>query len=155
MKSNPKFLRMGEYIMFNKILVAIDGSDMSNKAFETALNLAKENQSKLSLINVGKSLSIPQGMVIDSIDEVYDSMRKEGEEQLNRGKWLAESQGIKADIHYVEGDPAAQIIKLAKEGLFQLIVIGSRGLGPFKEMMLGSVSHRVSQLSHCPVLIIK
>lgn len=141
--------------MFNKILVAIDGSDMSKKALETALNLAKENQSKLSLINVGKSLSIPQGMVIDSIDEVYDSMRKEGEDLLNRGKWMAESQGIPVEIHYVEGDPAAQIIKLAKEGLFQLIVIGSRGLGPFKEMMLGSVSHRVSQLSHCPVLIIK
>lgn len=141
--------------MFNKILVAIDGSDMSNKAFKTALLLAKEHESMLSIINVGKSLAIPQGMVIDSIDNVYDSMRKEGEELLNRGKWMAESQGVPVEIHYVEGDPAAQIIKLAKEGLFQLIVIGNRGLSPFKEMMLGSVSHRVSQLAHCPVLIVK
>lgn len=141
--------------MFNKILVAMDGSDMSHKAFETALSLAKEHQSRLSLINVGKSLAIPQGMVIDSIDEVYNSMRKEGEDLLKKGKWMAESQGVPVEIHYVEGDPAAQIIKHAKEGLFQLIVIGSRGLGPFKEMMLGSVSHRVSQLSHCPVLIVK
>lgn len=141
--------------MFKKILVAMDGSDMSKKAFETALLLAKEHESMLSLMNVGKSLAIPQGMVIDSIDEVYDSMRKEGEELLNKGKWLAESQGVPVDVHYVEGDPAAQIIKTAKDGHFQLIVIGSRGLGPFKEMMLGSVSHRVSQLSHCPVLIVK
>ncbi|MDP4103441.1 MAG: universal stress protein [Bacillota bacterium] len=141
--------------MFKKILVAMDGSDMSKKAFETALLMAEEHESMLSLINVGKSLAIPQGMVIDSIDEVYDSMRKEGEELLNKGKWLADSKGISAEIHYVEGDPAAQIIKLAKDGHFQLIVIGSRGLGPFKEMMLGSVSHRVSQLSHCPVLIVK
>lgn len=141
--------------MFKKIMVAMDGSDMSKKAFETALLLAKEHESMLSLINVGKSLAIPQGMVIDSIDEVYDSMRKEGEGLLNKGKWMAESQGIPVDVHYVEGDPAAQIIKAAKDGHFQLIVIGSRGLGPFKEMMLGSVSHRVSQLSHCPVLIVK
>lgn len=141
--------------MFKKILVAIDGSDMSKKAFETALLLAKENESMLSIINVGKNLAIPQGMVIDSIDEVYDTMRKEGEELLNRGKWMAESQGIPVEANYVVGDPAAQIIKLAKEGLFQLIVIGCRGLGPFKEMMLGSVSHRVSQMSHCPVLIVK
>lgn len=141
--------------MFSKILVAVDGSDMSNKAFETALVLAKENQSKLTLINVGKNLSLPQGMVIDSIDEIYDSMRKAGEELLNRGKWMAESQGISIDSKYAEGDPAAQIIKVAKEGHYQLIVIGSRGLGTFKEMMLGGVSHRVSQLSPCPVLIIK
>jgi nucleotide-binding universal stress UspA family protein len=141
--------------MFKKILVAMDGSEMSTKAFETALLLAGEHESMLSLVNVGKSLAIPQGMVIDSIDDVYDSMRKEGEELLSKGKWLAESQGITVETHYVEGDPAAQIIKLAKEGHFQLIVIGSRGLGPFKEMMLGSVSHRVSQLSHCPVLIVK
>jgi nucleotide-binding universal stress UspA family protein len=141
--------------MFKKILVAIDGSDMSKKALDTALLLAKEHESLLSLVNVGKSLAIPQGMVIDSIDEVYDSMRKEGEDLLNKGKWMAESQGIAVEAHYVEGDPAAQIIKLANEGLFQLIVLGNRGLGPFKEMMLGSVSHRVSQLSHCPVLIVK
>jgi nucleotide-binding universal stress UspA family protein len=141
--------------MFKTILVAIDGSNIGNKAFETAMSLAKEHESKLSIINVGKSLAIPQGMVIDSIDDIYDSMRKEGEALLNRGKWMADSQGIPVETHYVEGDPAAQIIKLAKEGLFQLIVIGSRGLGPFKEMMLGSVSHRVSQLSPCPVLIVK
>ncbi len=141
--------------MFNKILVAVDGSEMSNKAFETALAIAKENNSQFTLINVGKMVSFPDGMALESVDEFYEAISKAGQELLGKGKWMAESHGVKTDTHYVEGDPGAQIIKLAKEGDYQLIVIGSRGLGPFKELMLGSVSHRVSQLAHCPVLIVK
>lgn len=141
--------------MFNKILVAIDGSEMSDKAFETALAIAKENKSQLTLINVGKMVSFPENMAIETVDEFYEAISKAGQELLGRGKWMAESQGIKTETQYVEGDPGGQIIKLSKEGNYQLIVIGSRGLGPFKELMLGSVSHRVSQLAPCPVLIVK
>jgi nucleotide-binding universal stress UspA family protein len=141
--------------MFNKILAAIDGSEMSDKAFETALAMAKENKSQLTLINVGKMVSFPEGMALETVNEFYEAISKAGQEMLHRGKWMAESKGIKTDVHYVEGDPAAQIIKLAKDGNYQLIIIGSRGLGPFKELMLGSVSHRVSHLAPCPVLIVK
>lgn len=141
--------------MFKKILVAIDGSDMSNKAVEIALNMALEQKSKITFIHVGKLLAIPDGMILDSIDELYESIRKNGQELLKRGKWLADSNVIDVETIYAEGDPASEIIKVAKEGMYQLIVLGSRGLGSFKELMLGSVSHRVSQIAPCPVLIVK
>ena len=64
-------------------------------------------------------------------------------------------KGLTLNTQLVFGDPAFQIVKKAKEGNYQLIIMGSRGLGGIKGLMLGSVSQKVSQLSHCPVLIIK
>ena len=55
----------------------------------------------------------------------------------------------------VEGRPADKIVETAKEGMFDLIVIGSRGLGGIKEFFLGSVSNRVADKAPCPVLIVK
>ncbi|MMZ57327.1 Stress response protein NhaX [compost metagenome] len=84
-----------------------------------------------------------------------EAMKKEGEELLGRAKAKAEAAGVKTEALYVKGDPARQIVEKAQEGAYQLIVIGSRGLSGLKEMMLGSVSHKVSQLASCPVLIVK
>ena len=55
----------------------------------------------------------------------------------------------------LEGRPADKIVEIAKQESFDLIVIGSRGLGGIKEIFLGSVSDRVADESHCPVLIVK
>lgn len=54
-----------------------------------------------------------------------------------------------------EDRPADEIVKTAKEGEFDLIVMGHRGLGRVKEFFLGSVSDRVADEAHCPVLIVK
>ena len=68
---------------------------------------------------------------------------------------MADEEGIEVEPQLVSGEPAFQIVKKANEGNYQLIIMGSRGLGGIKGLMLGSVSQKVSQLSHCPVLIIK
>ena len=54
-----------------------------------------------------------------------------------------------------EGRPSDKIVETAKEGNFDLIVMGHRGLGRVKEFFLGSVSDRVADEAHCPVLIVK
>ncbi|GEN35003.1 MULTISPECIES: universal stress protein [Aneurinibacillus] len=148
--------------MFKKILVAIDGSEMSDKALEAALSIAKEQGAKVSLLHVGKEVVVPPYMVGEMvyISREYDidfdeAMKKEGEELLGQAKAKAEKQGIETETIYVKGDPARQIVEQAEENGYQLIVIGSRGLSGFKELMLGSVSHKVSQLANCPVLIVK
>ena len=94
-------------------------------------------------------------MTNESIDELYSTMREEGNEVINYAISLAEEEGIDVNTQLVFGDPAFQIVRKAKEGNYQLIIMGSRGLGGIKGLMLGSVSQKVSQLSHCPVLIIK
>jgi len=55
----------------------------------------------------------------------------------------------------VEGRPSDEIVETAKEGNFDIVVMGSRGLGGIKEFFLGSVSDRVADEAACPVLIVK
>ncbi|MDR7236512.1 universal stress protein [Neobacillus drentensis] len=141
--------------MFNRILVAIDGSKMSEKALKSAFNFAKERYSKIGLIHVDKNINISNGMPIATIDKVYSEQRNKGMDLLDRAVSFAAQEGIEIETHYVMGEPAIQIVKKAEEGNYQLIIMGSRGLGNIKGLMLGSVSQKVSQLSHCPVLIIK
>jgi nucleotide-binding universal stress UspA family protein len=62
---------------------------------------------------------------------------------------------IQYDIEYRIGDPAEMICKKAKEGDYDLIVMGSRGLSLFSELFVGSVSHKVIQHAHCAVMIVK
>lgn len=141
--------------MFNRILVAIDGSKMSDKALETGLQFAKERFSKVAVVYVEKQMTVSQGMTEDSVNELYESMKSRGEEILRKAETLADEYEIEIQTLYLVGDPATQIIKAAEDGNYQLIMVGSRGLGGIKELMLGSVSHKVSQLSKCPVLIVK
>lgn len=141
--------------MFNRILVAIDGSSMSKKALKSAIQFAKERYSKITVIHVEKNLQIPEGMANESIDDLYSAMRDEGNEILNQAVLMAEEEEIEVTPKLLFGDPAIQIVKMAEEENYQLIIMGSRGLGGIKGLMLGSVSQKVSHLSHCPVLIIK
>ena len=141
--------------MFNRILVAIDGSKMSEKALKSAIDIAKERYSKIEVIHVEKKLAITEEMPYTTVDNIYSQQRKEAEDLLNQAVSLAENEGIKIETQCVIGEPYIQIIKRAEERNCQLIVIGSRGLGNIKGLMLGSVSQKVSQLAHCPVLIIK
>lgn len=141
--------------MFQKILVAVDGSEMSEKALDAGLHLAKEQKAEVTLAHVERNITIPVGLEGTTVDNIYDSIQKEGEKILNDSKAKAEAEGVQAQTVYLKGDPAIQIVQLAEKENHQLIVIGSRGLGNLKEMMLGSVSHKVSQMSHCPVLIVK
>lgn len=72
---------------------------------------------------------------------------------LEKAKVEAAKNDVQAEIIYTQGEPH-EILNTAKEkGV--LIVVGSRGISGLKEMMLGSVSHKVSQSSPCPVLIVR
>jgi len=141
--------------VYNRILVAIDGSKMSNKALKAALQIARERYSKVGVIHVEKNVMISENMTTDSIDEIYSKINNEADSLFNEARSLAESEELEIDTHYVMGDPAVQIVKTAEQGNYQLIVMGSRGLGAIKGIVMGSVSYKVLQLSQCPVLIIK
>lgn len=142
-------------LVYNRILVAIDGSKMSNKALKAALQIARERYSKVGVIHVEKNVMISENMTTDSIDEIYSKINNEADSLFNEARSLAESEELEIDTHYVMGDPAVQIVKTAEQGNYQLIVMGSRGLGAIKGIVMGSVSYKVLQLSQCPVLIIK
>ncbi|MDL5143504.1 universal stress protein [Bacillus atrophaeus] len=148
--------------MFNKMLVAIDGSEMSAKALDAAVHLAKEQQAELSILHVGREAVVATSSLTGIvyvpehfIDEIRQEVKKEGLHILENAKAKAAESGVKAEIIYAQGEPAHEILKNAKEKGVSLIIVGSRGISGLKEMMLGSVSHKVSQLSPCPVLIVR
>ncbi|MNM66683.1 Stress response protein NhaX [compost metagenome] len=142
--------------MFDKIIVAIDKAEITNKLLDATVEIARNRQTQVTLVNVSQEY-VTNGMTYvpeNFLEEILNEMEKAGLELLQQAKSKLESVGINPETVHLKGDPAHEILKYAKDTEQQLIIIGSRGLRGIKEMMLGSVSHKVSQLSNCPVLIV-
>lgn len=147
--------------MIKKILVAIDGSEHAYKALDFALDLAEKYSATVTIINVFQApivgfLDEPFAYPIvlaDFTKEVKALHEKILSKALKRANEL--KPNLKISTMLKEGRPADKIVETAEEGNFDLIVMGQRGLGKVKEFFLGSVSDRVADEAHCPVLIVK
>ncbi|MGG4046273.1 universal stress protein [Paenibacillus favisporus] len=141
--------------MFDKMMVAIDQAEITNKLLDATVEIARNKQTQVTLVHVSQEY-VSNGMTYvpeNFLEEILNEMEKAGLEQLQQAKSKLKSAGINPETVHLKGDPAHEILNYARDTEQQLIIIGSRGLRGIKEMMLGSVSHKVSQLSHCPVLI--
>ena len=149
--------------MIKKILVAIDGSKQSDKALDFALDLARNYSAEIVLINVlspslmsyvyNSRMFVPDVDYSNYLNQISNGHEKLLSKALDKAKNFQET--LKVSKELVEGRPAEKIVETAKKGMFDLIVVGSRGLSGFKEIFLGSVSNRVADKAHCPVLIVK
>ena len=138
--------------MFKKIMVPLDGSDHSTRALQEALKIAKMVDGAITLIHV---YSIGTSFVVTAKqDYFYQLALKNGENILSDGKNRVKGKGVKVKTQLLEGNAVEQIVKAAKEGDFNLIVISARGLSQIKEILLGSVSDGVIRKAPCPVLVI-
>src|SRR5262245_47405013 len=125
--------------MFSKILVPVDGSENSFRALDRALFLAKVAGSRVTAMQV---IENPPTVYIESqklLDNIMAKYRTESAKVLDKCKQFAEKNGVTIETVIAEGDPAANITGYAHKDGFDIIVIGSRGLGQFKEVVLGSV----------------
>ena len=149
--------------MFKKILVALDGSEHADHALNYALDLAKKYSASLELLTVLHCEYI--SFDIDSMDfiepqalgEYLDAQKAYCEKVLSQAleKVKKSEPCLKVSTKVKEGRPADEIVEAAKEGRFDLIVMGGRGIGGIKKFLLGSVSDRVADHAECPVLIVK
>lgn len=138
-------------------LLAVDGSDNSYEAVHVLKYLARAEQ--LTLLH---ALNVPRPaypmMLPEVAEEIYktleQSMREDGERLLNRVQSLLPLHAGPSTKHLRMGPPAEEIVSMAEEQKVDLIVMGARGLGPIKERLLGSVSHRILTLAHCATLIV-
>jgi nucleotide-binding universal stress UspA family protein len=139
----------------SKILVPVDGSDNSFRAFERALAIAKSTGAQVTAVLV---IETPPTVYVESqklLDQLLQNFRKESAKVLDRYEDAAEKQGMKVESVVMEGDPATNVVAYGEKGGFDMIVMGSRGLGKFTGMVLGSTSRKVLQNANCPVLIVK
>jgi len=144
--------------MFNKILVAIDGSEPSLFALKVAANTAKQNQAELTILTVVPPFPpMAQGDMYeystDLEDKIYESYKKMVREQAkNLGKTHPD---VKTVPIAMTGQPASRIIEASNDREVDLIVIGNRGKSGILNWMLGSVSRKVSESCSASVLIVK
>jgi nucleotide-binding universal stress UspA family protein len=140
------------------ILVAVDGSEHSLAAVDLAADIAERFGSKITFVHVIPQPALPAGPNLPPPpypDEFLAYMRKVGEEVLEAAHKRIARRKVEVQRTLVEGVPTPQIVKVADDLDVDLIVMGSRGLGPIKGLVMGSVSTRVLFQTSRSVLIVK
>jgi nucleotide-binding universal stress UspA family protein len=139
--------------MYKKIVVAIDGSNHSFLAAEHAIELAKLQTGTLvegiHVLDYEKTKSD----VLHSSDPIQLQMQRE--EKFKRFRDAFEKAAVSYKLIMKHGEPAPMILEHARDTSADLIIIGSRGLNPLQEIVMGSVSSRVAKRAKCPIMIVK
>jgi nucleotide-binding universal stress UspA family protein len=145
--------------MFERILVAVDGSESGQEALEMAIGLQKAHGSELLILTVFRqhtmwtaSISMVNPELTGSTDSALEEYARDVAE---KGKKYAKQQGVeKVRAFYMGGGPARTIVKFSNDHDVGLVVLGSRGLSDSERYLLGSVSHKVTSTSDRPVLVV-
>jgi nucleotide-binding universal stress UspA family protein len=143
--------------MFGKILVPTDGSEESQKALQMAISLAKKYESKVIVLyvvslNTHEFADLPT-ISVELSQQWVGELKNIGIQVIDNIKQTVSFDGVEYSTLLELGNPAVEICKVAKNENIDLIVMGSRGLGSFGKIIIGSVSNKVLQLAECPVLI--
>jgi nucleotide-binding universal stress UspA family protein len=144
-----------------KILVATDGSREAKLAFASAADLSQKTASELHVVYVGHmplvSYESPGATTLDPDlhRRIQDGAEQEARTKLDEQMQRVGESGEIAEVHARLGRPDAEIVGLADELGAGLIVLGSRGLGPLRRALMGSISDSVVRHAHCPVLVVR
>jgi nucleotide-binding universal stress UspA family protein len=139
--------------MFNRILLATDGSNNSLRAADQAIKLASTSNDAIIEIVYVVDFETAKRDTLKYMDSVTIEQERKKRIQLTEGK--IEAAGVKSKSTILHGDPGQTVVSYANDHSFDVVVIGSRGLNSLQEMVLGSVSHKVAKSAQCPVMIVK
>lgn len=141
--------------MARNVLVAVDGSENSQRALEFALDYAEKFSYDLTVVNVSES-SAAAAFAGDGMASVARDLRRFHEGILEKAVEHAKNTHPNVALSTVlrEGDPATEIVATANEGNFDVVVVGHRGLGKVKGLILGSISEKIIRsLVHTVILV--
>lgn len=145
--------------MISRMLVAVDGSEQSKKALEFAADLAKRYEAEMHLIHVTQPLvaddvfalgavAVPVNASLEELDEV-------GQKVLEAAVEIVEGAGLSTPITELShGDPGRQIVSYAEDNGVDLIVMGTRAMGGFSSLLIGSVSDKVNHKAPCTCITV-
>lgn len=139
--------------MYRRILCATDGSPASQNAILHARDLAQKCEAEIVLVHVFRN--IEEFGKSPYFSEIEAERKKAGETVIGQAMEELRDSGLTVHVEPAEGHPAEAIINVARVRNCDLIVMGSRGLGTFQELLLGSVSDKVVRRAPCPVLIVR
>ncbi len=138
--------------MYRKILVGYDGSKAGNKAFDSALELAKNHNAELYVLTISRPPEIGDDVETEA---VIENSREYHRKLLVPLRRKTDQAGVKGHFEVAVGHPAEQIISNADRHQVDLIVVGDRGHSKFARLLLGSVSKTVVQYADRPVLVVR
>ena len=139
-----------------KMLLPVDGSETSSRAVEEFVRRLDWYREKpeVHLLNVRVPLFGNVSMFI-SKEEISNYYQEEGLKSLRQARNQLEEAGVAYRHHVIVGEPVTMIVQFAEEIQRDQIIIGPRGLGAIKGLLLGSVASKLIQLSTVPVLLLK
>jgi nucleotide-binding universal stress UspA family protein len=145
--------------VFTRIVVGTDGSDTAAEAVRQAADLAKLSGATLSIVSAYAPVS-KRRTSIEQRDAPADVQYEIGPREdinlvLDSAAAEVKKEGIDAQTHPVEGDPAEAILTVAEQTGADLIVVGNKGMAGARRFLLGSVPNKVSHHAPCSVMIVR
>jgi nucleotide-binding universal stress UspA family protein len=135
-----------------KILVAVDFSETSNKAFDYALSLARVFEAEVIALHVLEDPILYAPTTDESYREAYErTVQGKLDELIGRHG----VEGVKVELVTRQGSPFHEVVEHSKDAHCDMIVMGTLGLGPIQHMLLGSVAEKVVRTAPCPVLVVR
>lgn len=139
------------------VLLPFDGSDSARRALQYVIDAASDQKNiEVQLLNVQQEpIMFGEYVTVEMIDQMTRSFIEKGTGILNEAKDRLAAAGLKASAHVVLGNVAEQVRdNVARLGC-DTVVMGTRGLGSFKGLLLGSVATQVIHEVPVPVLLVK
>lgn len=149
--------------MIKSVLVGVDGSENSDRVLDFALDFAEKFGASLTILNVSESVvmaaapqetaTYPSGSTAIVTKDLRAIQNEIISKYVDRAR--AAKPNLKVSSMAKDGDAAFEIVNTAKEGCFDVTVVGHGGKGKTRERFLGSISEKVAHSAPCTVIIVK
>lgn len=139
--------------MFNEIVVAVDGSQHSQKALDYAKGLAEQCSATLRLVHAFPHISDLLGY--DEYESLVARRENAGQLVLDKARQRLGETSVPVKEELLEGPGAEAILSVAEVRQADLIVMGTHGRSSLQGLLLGSVSQKVIHHAHCPVMVVR
>lgn len=139
-------------INLRRILVAVDFSETSDHAFDYAVSLSRVFSAEIRALHILDDPMLYTGTTDQSFRDAYERVVEGNMERLIQRHGC---EGVRVETAMKSGAVFLEIIRQAREWNADLIVIGTHGHGPAKNLLLGSVAEKVVRKAGCPVLTVR
>lgn len=134
------------------VLVGLDGSEASQRAFRMGLQLAKQRNLPLRLVGTFARPVVADSSYDPKLDEYFEAVGKDVQQVLRGYAAEAEAAGVSVSLRAVQGDPGSELVAESRSA--RIVIVGKRGRNRFAGRVLGSVSAKLAAHAHCPTLVV-